>query len=160
MTELTVVFWGLLGGGIVLVYIGLSGLLGYRRRAYIFQFEYGYVTSGVNYGSIPLGIMGISWAILLVTPLQEVWQTICLFTSLPLSVIGVLLGMFQPRFMMPGWYRWLKENHADVLPLLREDVRRMGYDTWRKRTATQEGLERWVAEVRRKHGMERPKKES
>lgn len=154
--ELAFALLWLLAAGVGLIYAGVSGLLGYRRRAYIYPFEYGYVTSGVNYGSIPLGIMATSWAILLILPLAEAWHTGCLLTSSLLGVLGVLLGMLQPKFMMPKWYRWLKENHADVLPLLREDVREVGYDIWRKRTDTQEGLEAWVEEVRQKHGVEKP----
>ncbi len=138
--------------GVWLVYLGISGLLGYRRYAYIFPFSYGYVTGGVNYGSVPLGIMSLMWALAFFR-LSELLNQVLLVTSLGFGLIGLLSGILQPSFLDPHWYRWLDENHKDMMPLLRRDIMEIGYKEWERQTKTQEGLEAWVAEVRRKHNL-------
>jgi hypothetical protein len=152
-SEQIIVILVLFGAGIFSVYFGVSGLKGHRRRSYIFPLDYGYVAGLGNYGSIPLGIMAIIWAIAGILPLSESWQMILAFISSVLGIAGVLLGVLQPKFMEPQWYRWLMENHEDIWYLLQKDVRQMGLDVWQRRTTTQEGLEVWVAEVRRKNGL-------
>jgi hypothetical protein len=153
-TEFIILMLILLGAGIFLIYLGISGLRGHRRRSYIFPLDYGYVAGLVNYGSIPLGIMAISWPFILVfLGNSETWGLACIYISSLAGFAGVLLGMFQPKFMEPEWYRWLMENHEDIWHLLQQDVRQMGLDVWQRRTATQESLEAWVAEVRRKNGL-------
>ena len=143
----------LFGSGVVLVCLGLSGFLGYRRKSYILWYEYGYVSGGINYGSIPLGITCIMWAFIFTLPIQEKTASAFLFISLGIGFVGILFGIFQPKFLMPQWYRWLRTNHKDIMPLLRKDVTRIGYDVWQERTRTQAGLEAWVAEVRQKHNL-------
>jgi len=144
----------LFASGTILLYLGISGVLGYRRRSYILWYHYGYVSGGINYSSIPLGVMFLIWAVTFTIPFPDSLAWVLLFTSGGIGFIGVLLGMLQPKFLMPEWYRWLKTNHKDIMPWLREDVERMGYDAWREQTDTQEGLEAWVAEVRQKHKLD------
>jgi hypothetical protein len=152
-TEQIIVILVLFGTGIFSVHFGVTGLKGHRRHAYIFPLDYSYVAGLGNYGSIPLGIMAISWAIIAILPLPESWKPTLAGISGLVGFAGVLLGMLQPKFMEPQWYRWLIENHEDIWHLLQQDVRQMGLDVWQRRTATQEGLEAWVAEVRRKNGL-------
>ena len=142
--------------GVWLIYVGGSGLLGYRRYAYIFPSSYGYVTGGVNYGSIPLGIMSLIWALAFFR-LPQPWNQALLFISLGFGLIGLLFGIIQPSFLDPHWYRWLKENHRDIMPMLQVVIREIGYEEWERQTKTQIGLEEWVTEVRRKHGLEQIK---
>ena len=74
-------------------------------------------------------------------------------TSGLLWVLGVALIILQPRFIQPAWYRWLVDHHGDVLPQLRKEARKLGRHKWAQRVRTQEGLERWVRDVRRKYGV-------
>jgi hypothetical protein len=98
--------------------------------------------------------MTLSWAFIFTfLGASEFWGPICTCISTLVGFSGILLGMFQPKFMEPDWYRWLIKNHEDIWHLLQQDVRQMGLDVWQRRTATQEGLEEWVAEVRRKNGL-------
>jgi hypothetical protein len=153
-TEFIILMLILFGAGIFSVYFGVTGLKGHRRRSYIFPLDYGYVAGLGNYGSIPLGIMAISWPFILVfLGDSETWGLTCACISGLVGFAGVLLGVLQPKFMEPQWYRWLMENHEDIWYLLQKDVRQMGLDVWQRRTTTQEGLEVWVAEVRRKNGL-------
>lgn len=140
----------MLGVGSFAIYLGVSGLLGYRRQEYIFPHYY---SGGINYASIPLGTMGIIWAFLAVLKLPIGLSNFFLFISLGIGLLGLLLNFLQPKFMTPQWYRWLEDNHEDILHLLHRDAREMGYNKWKKQTRTQEGLEAWVAEVRQKHGI-------
>ena len=93
------------------------------------------------------------WAFIFTLPIQEKTASAFLFISLGIGFVGILFGIFQPKFLMPQWYRWLRTNHKDIMPLLRKDVTRIGYDVWQERTRTQAGLEAWVAEVRQKHNL-------
>ncbi len=96
------------------------------------------------------------WGVIFTFPFPESLAWVLLFTSEGIGFIGVLLGMLQPKILMPEWYRWLKTNHKDIMPWLREDVERMGYDVWRQQTETQEELEAWVEEVRHKYKFDHP----
>jgi hypothetical protein len=73
--------------------------------------------------------------------------------SLPLMTLTIILAIWQPRWIQPSWYRWLEENHEEIIPILQEEVRQMGPREWQRQVSTQEGLEQWVEEVRRKRGL-------
>jgi hypothetical protein len=145
------VFIGLLCVGSISIGIGISCLLGYRRFEYIFPHYY---SSGITYASIPLGIMAIIWAFAFGLALSEGVGLILTCVSLGFGLIGLLFNFTQPAFLKPKWYRWLKKNHGDIMPWLRQDVRRMGYDEWKKRTKTIAELEDWATEVRRRYRWE------
>ena len=68
-------------------------------------------------------------------------------------MLSYIFAYFEPNWLSPEWYRWLKEEHGDILPYLAEEAHQMGREEWLKRVETQEDLEQWVAEVRRKHDM-------
>lgn len=68
-------------------------------------------------------------------------------------VAAFIVAVWRPRWLTPKWLLWLEEHHHDILGLLRQDARELGGREWSKRTRTQAGLEEWVAEVRRKHGL-------
>jgi len=53
--------------------------------------------------------------------------------------------------MAPDWYRWVKKEHGDILPYLVRDAYELGREAWMERVRTQEGLEEWATEVRRKY---------
>ncbi len=55
--------------------------------------------------------------------------------------------------MKPKWLKWLEQEHGDILRLLKEEANKMPYPEWDNQVETQEGLENWVAEVRKKHGV-------
>lgn len=147
-------FIGCFGLGFFSLYLGIGGLLGYRRKSYILPFEYGYVGAGISYSMIPMGIACIifPFSSLFMPKFESLALVITNIAGL-ISFIGILFGVFQPKFMMPMWYRWLRTNHNEIMPYLREDVERRGYEIWREQTDTQEGLEAWVAEVREKNNL-------
>jgi hypothetical protein len=97
-------------------------------------------------------VLGIS----LLMPKPELVRRVWAVGVFPLGIIAVLVVVFQPKWLKPKWVRWLEENHGDILDLLIEEARKTPQWTdWAKQVSTQKGLEEWVAEVRRKHGLEK-----
>jgi hypothetical protein len=76
-----------------------------------------------------------------------------LFFAIFISLISFLLAVWRPSWLTPKWLLWLEKYHDDILSLLREEARVLGGREWSKRVHTQEDLEIWVAEVRRKHRL-------
>jgi hypothetical protein len=147
----------LFGVGVVLIGVGISIFQGYRRFDYIFPHYY---SGAANYASIPLGIMLLMWAFLAVLNVSDNVGLLLTSVSLVIGLAGLALNFIQPKFMRPQWYRWLEDNHEDILHLLHRDTREIGYRKWQKQAQTQEGLEEWVAEVRLKHRLEQTKPQS
>ncbi len=62
--------------------------------------------------------------------------------------LGFVFAYFEPDWLSPAWYRWLKHKHGDILPILEQEANRLGRAQWLGRVQTQKDLETWVAEVR------------
>lgn len=73
------------------------------------------------------------------------------YAALGLWIISYIISYLEPNWTAPKWYRWLKKNHGDIMPYLVRDAREMGRQAWMEQVKTQDGLEQWVAEVRRKY---------
>ncbi len=69
-------------------------------------------------------------------------------------MMSFVLAYLEPDWLAPAWYRWLKREHGHILSLLAQEAHQLGRTEWLKRVQTQEDLEIWVTEVRRKHGLE------
>jgi hypothetical protein len=106
------------------------------------------------YGFVPMGLAIICFAIVILLPSLETRRTVGAYVILPLAILAVILSFWQPKWLKPKWVRWLEENNQDILELIVEEGRKT--KEWGKVVATQEGLEAWVAEVRRKHNRPRP----
>jgi hypothetical protein len=68
--------------------------------------------------------------------------------------LGFIFAYFEPDWLSPAWYCWLKKEHGDILPYLAEEAHQLGRKEWLKRVETREDLERWAEEVRHKYTME------
>jgi hypothetical protein len=102
------------------------------------------------YAQLPLGLMLIGMAASLFMPTPEVARGVWLWTVFPLFAIALVLAIWQPAWLKPRWVRWLEEKQSDILDLLLEEGRQT--PDWASKVSTQEDLEQWVAEVRRKPG--------
>jgi hypothetical protein len=74
---------------------------------------------------------------------------------LPLVVMGFLaLGFvfayFEPAWLSPVWYVWLKKELGVLLPFFAREAHELGRQEWLRRSATQEGLEEWVRDFKRR----------
>ncbi len=95
--------------------------------------------------------LGASIVTLLTAALTE--NPILFFLWCILFPLSLILAIIQPRWIQPAWYRWLEKNHEDIIPILQKEAQLLRGPAWSRRVATQEGLEEWVDEVRRKHGL-------
>lgn len=144
---------GLVGLGLVFILLGGSIRLGYWKKWYLGPDDPIFYPKPGVYGLISLGLACIVLALGLVLPDLENW--FALGVPVFLSLVTILLVGLQPWWVKPAWVRWLEEENDDILDRLIEEAR--WTKDWEKRIATQEGLEAWVTEVRKKWGEPRVK---
>lgn len=65
--------------------------------------------------------------------------------------LGFVFAYFEPSWLSPDWYRWLKREHGDILLYLEREANRLGRAAWLRRVRTQKDLEAWVHEVREQY---------
>jgi len=75
------------------------------------------------------------------------------FVTFGLLGSSFIFAYLEPDWMSPDWYKWLKREHGDILPYLIEKAHQMGRKAWLAQVETQEDLEQWVKDFRRKHGL-------
>jgi hypothetical protein len=113
------------------------------------------ISRGV-YFALPTFVVG--FAIFLVDMLQGILDPFAdptlTFVSFGFLGSGFIFAYFEPDWLSPAWYRWLKKEHGDILPYLAEEAHRLGREEWLKRVETREDLERWAEEVRHKYTLE------
>lgn len=152
-TKLTCIASSLIAVGLIAIGLGVRTRLGKNRAWYLVPNYYVLLPKTGHY-ALPIGgLMLITLGISLFMPNSEVGDKIMYWGTVPLMIMVLLVVVFQPKWIKPRWVRWLEENHGDILELLIEEGRKT--PGWSKRVSTQEGLEAWVAEVRRKHGLEK-----
>ena len=105
------------------------------------------------YGLVPAGLAVICLAVSLLLPTLEARRIAGAYLIVPLCILAIILSFWQPKRLKPKWVCWLEGNNQDILDLIVEEGRKSR--DWGKVVATQEGLEQWVAEVRRKHRLEK-----
>jgi hypothetical protein len=141
-----------LGGiGVGMLLLGINVRIGKFKSWWLAQFNPVVPEAGAYIG-IPLSITLFIWCLAPFFP--DIDDRRRIFDYGGISFIAtVIIVLWRPRWLLPGWLRWLEDNHQDILPLLKEDAQKMPGREWSKRVSTREGLESWVAEVRRKHGV-------
>lgn len=116
------------------------------------------VPTGIIFGAFPVGLMFFLMAYIFYYQDQgvisaEIRDSLLYYGVTPLMFLALLFTVWQPRWLKPKWMLWLETHHRSILPLLREEARKEDWQSWNERVKTQEGLEEWVAEVRRKHKL-------
>ncbi|MFQ5580758.1 MAG: hypothetical protein ACE5FZ_09100 [Nitrospiria bacterium] len=139
---------GALGAGLftfgVLIWSG-------RTKTWFLQKSYPVIApKAIVFALIPMGIVFLLTAIIVWLPDVETRGKTFVYVGMPIYFIGLILAILQPKWLLPKWYQWLLAKHGDNLHLLEEEARTMDKWEWQRRVSTQEGLESWVAEVRRK----------
>ncbi len=103
--------------------------------------------AGSAYGTIPLGLGLLLWSFAFLPFVPTNWQLPLLFGG----GIEVFLGLFiLPKLLKPKWLLWLEKEHGRLIPLLQNEIQEMGYKNWDRQINTQEELEEWVLEMKRK----------
>ena len=130
---------------------GILARLGYLRASYTLKGHPVIAPRSLVYGLIPLGLGA---GLLAIGPLlpEEIRPNLVSYGLGPLWILTLILAIWQPWWLKPAWLRWLEKEHGDILGILWKEVRKEGH-AWERRVQTQEQLEAWVTEVRRKHGV-------
>lgn len=145
-------FGGCLGGmSILFLTWGILLRMGYLRASYAVKGNPVFASPALLHSLIFLGLAAGALAILPLFP-KEVRSDLVTFLYGPLFISIFIFAIWQPRWLKPAWLRWMEDNHKDIIEILWEEVRKEGH-SWERRVRTQEQLEAWVAEVRRKHRL-------
>jgi hypothetical protein len=147
----------LLAVGLFLLIKGVRLRMGYEKWRYFSSWSR---AGSIGWMALPGGLALTMWGLAFVPGLlfgvnatTAGLGLLILISSLVVFFVGVLFTFIQPNFIKPRWLKWLYSEHKDIMPLLRREAQEMGLNVWEERVKTQEGLEQWVAEVRRKHGL-------
>ncbi len=105
---------------------------------------------------LPGGAMGlILLGIAIMLPTLKMRQDMACISAIYIPLMFIPM-FWQPRFLTPAWLNWLRDNHADIMPALVNEVKSYHKNgtiyEWEARIATQEGLEAWAHEIRKKYG--------
>ncbi len=142
------------GMGFLFLAVGMVILLGIWRNIHAVKGFPVYMPRALVLIYIPMGLTVLSlWLILILPIANEARGNLVMYVSIPLLIITYILAMWQPCWLKPAWLRWLEKEHGDIIELLWEDVRKDKWG-WERRVRTQVDLQAWVAEVRRKYGLE------
>ena len=110
--------------------------------------------TGIFYVLIPAGLWFLSMGILMLLPITPSRRgDVGLYIFIPLIILIVVLGTWQPSWLTPKWLRWLQTNYPEHLQLLHDEASRMDRREWNRSVRTQEGLESWVEEVLNKNNI-------
>lgn len=131
--------------GIILIIWGFRTLRGGVNVLLIDTHEWGYYF-------IPLGLMMFFLGLAILPFVPEEWRLPCVLIGMALMLIGISI---PHKFLYPPWMKWLKQTHGSIIPLLQEEIRKIGYYEWNRRIKTQNELEEWIQEVRQKHKRNR-----
>jgi uncharacterized membrane protein YccC len=142
---------GMMGLGGLL--FGVAILTGRIKAWWLAQSIPGIVPEAAFYFGIPMGVTLLALALSLLLPdsMEKGWGSLDIVGGL--FIISIIITLWRPPWLRPKWLRWLEDNHRSILSLLRREAREMGGPAWEERVRTQEDLEQWVEEVRRKHGL-------
>lgn len=130
---------------------GILIRIGYLRTSYAVKGNPVFASPALLHSLIFLGLAMGSLAILPLIP-PEARLSFGTYVFGPLIISTFVFAIWQPWWLKPRWLRWLEKEHGDIIEVLWEEVRKEGH-AWERRVRTQEELEQWVAEVRRKRGL-------
>lgn len=136
--------------GIVPLFHGIWLLLGHGKGLYFVRHS----RAGAVYAEIPCGMGFLLLAISTLTNPKIAETYFLVEIAASFVIIGVIFSFVRPFFLKPAWLKWLEQNHNKIMPILIDDARKTGLDIWQNEIKTQEDLEMWVVEVRRKHELE------
>lgn len=129
--------------------------LGFDKRWFVMPAR-PLISSGFYFAlpTVILGfVTGIAGMLLVVFDPRDANSLLLFYITFGFWGTSFIFAYFEPDWLSPEWYRWLKREHGDIIPYLVMDAHEMDRKAWMQRVETQPDLEEWVAEVRRKHGL-------
>ncbi len=144
--------------GVYCLYQGIRFQQGYNKKYHYFPAAHYRAQAFFNL-AIPIGIAFLMWALSLfiggiLFPDAELSQIVgkwFIAGGFIIIFIGWALMFFPKSIVHPAWVRWLQREHSDILDILEKEAKVMGLNVWEEHVKTQQGLEQWVDEVRRKY---------
>jgi hypothetical protein len=64
--------------------------------------------------------------------------------------LGFVFSYFEPAWLSPTWYVWLKKELGVLLPFFAREAQELGRREWLRRSATQDSLEEWVRDFKQR----------
>jgi hypothetical protein len=124
--------------------------LGRDKRWFVMPGQY---ISRNFYFFLPTFVIGLTLVVVDVVIYSLNSQSLPIFSLLAFALwgLGFVFAYFEPSWLSPAWYRWLKQEHGDILPYLEQEANRLGRAAWLRRVRTQKDLETWVNEVREQY---------
>jgi len=136
--------------GLLLIDRGIWMLKGNAKGWYFGRHRY----AGFVYGQIPMGI-GVIWVALAAIPNSQAITDLLLYTGVFFVIVGIVFALIKPFFLKPAWLRWLEERYGGMMPILKDEARKMGLELWQSKMQTQADIEAWAEEVLQKHSKMR-----
>ncbi len=102
---------------------------------------------------IPLGITFIIWGGIWsdFVPDIETGNQLFNWLVMPLMLVSMVLGVWNPRWLRPQWLNYLEDEYGLVMWKLLDEARK-DVPAWSRRVRTQAGLEEWAEETRKMLG--------
>jgi hypothetical protein len=151
--ELTglIVFFVILG--MVSLYHAWQVKNGHRKRSFLLERNL-YAPKDAHYGDFPLGLGLLLAALGLAMGSQEgniaevrFWRTMFFVGFFGGVGLSVLFAIFKPKFVKPKWLLWLEAHYDRATVAYMFDQARRNPKSWEWKISTQEGLEKWAAEM-------------
>lgn len=142
----------LFGGGGLTLFLGILARAGSWKAWFTTKRVPVLIPTSYYFGYIPGGLALLLAGLVLLVD-YDTGSMLLFCGALPCLLLSIILAIWQPWWIKPAWYRWLEEQHSSIIPILQKEARAMGRRKWQRRVSTQEGLEEWVEEVRRKYGL-------
>jgi hypothetical protein len=143
------VFLFLVVTGVLSLCISMMTLRGFLKRFYIYQRAVS-IPSSLVYAGFPVGITFLMLAVAVAIPDGQIGRVIIFAGVFPVFLSVPVLMAWQPRWLEPQWFRWLKDNYPHRLPTLLNEATRGGR-AWDVQAKTQEGLEEWARRTAAKY---------
>jgi hypothetical protein len=144
----------LAGFGVFSIAVGIGIRAGKRKRWWL-MWDTPITPIAAAHIMIPGGIAFLIISIAFLLPDVESRRRVFGY-GLLLMFSSWVLAIWRPRWLVPKWLLWLEDNHGEIYAQLREEAQKLGAREWERRVSTQEGLEEWAMEVRRKYGWDHP----
>ncbi len=147
-TEALPVSFGLCLAGLFLLGMGLQLTLGMNRVWWqwrLLPFQEGYF-----WGSMPLGMAVICWAVSALLPLASTSQRLFFWGGTIFILVAIIFSFGPPNFLKPIWLRGIEKRHRSYTKYLRDQARLLTKEEWLAIVSNSTRLQEWADDEVRK----------
>ncbi len=123
--------------------------LGLIKSWFILKTLPGLMSARMFYAMLPLSLFFVGLGLSALFPYENVDKgaQAIIFASFPFLALMFLFMIWPPRFIQPGWLRWLEREYGYCLDILIEEGQKMDRWEWEDRVWTRAGMQAWIDEV-------------